>query len=115
MTMAKVENGSVVTVGLPDELKSLSPRQLRAKGWHLVVGTEKPRTNTAPGYKWSYGAKWSVEDGGVVGVWNEVQRPQPYPSWSWVDGEGWVPPVAKPDGDFRWDESNQEWVEEDFG
>ena len=41
------------------------------------------------------------------------QMPQPYPSWSWVDGEGWVAPKPKPEGDYYWDEDAGEWVEED--
>ena len=35
--------------------------------------------------------------------------PQPYPSWTLVDGE-WYAPIAKPEGDYYWDEDNEEWV-----
>jgi len=114
MTMAKVENGTVTQVGIPDELRSLGVRQLKNKGWHKVVDSAgKPTTKTDPGYHWVYGAEWSVEDGHVIGVWQVAKRPQPYPSWSFVEGEGWVAPVAKPDdgNDYYWDESEQKWAE----
>lgn len=114
MTMAKVENGSVTEVGLPEVLKSYGVRRLKSMGWYPVEGTPKPTTGTAPGYHWEYGASWSEQDGKVVGQWNEVQRPQLYPSWTWADGEGWVPPVAYPTdgGDYYWDEGAGDWLQD---
>jgi hypothetical protein len=49
---------------------------------------------------------------GVYGEWSETKQPQPYPSWTWADGEGWTPPVPYPDdgGEYRWDEGSGEWV-----
>lgn len=40
--------------------------------------------------------------------------PQPYPSWTWLDG-AWTAPVAYPDGEgwYSWDEDEQAWVEQD--
>lgn len=41
-----------------------------------------------------------------------VPRPeQPYPSWSWQNGQ-WTPPVPYPDDDggYMWDEDSQNWV-----
>ena len=36
--------------------------------------------------------------------------PQPFDSWT-LDAQGdWQAPVAKPDGDYAWDESAQQWV-----
>jgi hypothetical protein len=36
--------------------------------------------------------------------------PQPYASWT-LDAQGdWQPPVAKPEGDYAWDEATQAWV-----
>lgn len=113
MTMAKVENGSITQVGLPAELRSQPMSVLKAAGWKKIVGTAKPTDETQPGYRWEYGAEWLEEDGAVYGTWIEAQMPQPYPSWSWVDGEGWVAPVPQPDGDYYWDEDAGEWVEED--
>jgi hypothetical protein len=117
MTMAKVENGSVTEVGLPVNLRSFNRAQLKQMGWHKVVGTDKPTQATDPGYRWEYGATWSASEGKVYGTWQAKQRPQPYPSWAWVDGQGWVAPVAKPDDgkDYYWDESAQAWVEDDLG
>jgi len=112
MTMAKVENGSVTEVGLPINLRSFSRAQLRQMGWHKVVGTDKPTEAPSAGYQWAYGANWSEQNGVVYGTWSQAQRPQPYPSWSWVDGQGWVPPVAKPAGDYVWDENTQSWAED---
>ena len=34
----------------------------------------------------------------------------PYPSWQLDENYDWQPPVAKPDGDYTWDEDNEEWV-----
>ena len=116
MTMAKVENGEVTAVGLDPMLAGYSVKRLKAMGWYPVEGTEKPTEPTDPGYRYEYGASWSAQDGKVYGTWEAKQRPQPYPSWSWVDGEGWVAPVAKPDDgkDYYWDEGSQEWVESDL-
>ena len=116
MTMAKVEGGSVVQVGLPPELRQYSLKHLKNFGWHLVQGTAKPTAETKPGYCWRYGASWSENDGAVYGTWNEEKRPQPFPSWTWQDGEGWVPPVEMPDDghDYYWDEETQKWIKEEF-
>ena len=111
MTMAKVQDGQVVEVGLPENLKALTIRQLNSQGWVKVVGDPKPSDETAPGHHWTYGESWRVEGDVVYGEWSETKRPQPYPSWTWVEGEGWVPPVAKPDGDNVWDEDSQAWVQ----
>jgi hypothetical protein len=37
--------------------------------------------------------------------------PQPYPSWSldWEVGD-WFPPKPRPDGEWVWSESEQDWV-----
>jgi len=36
--------------------------------------------------------------------------PQPYPSWSLDEQCRWVPPVPRPEGLYRWDESTLSWV-----
>jgi len=112
MTMAKVENNEVTQVGLPSDLKSYSLNKLLSLGWHKVVGTDKPTDPVEPGYRYEYGAEWSAQDDVVYGTWQVKQRPQPYPSWFWVDGEGWVAPVAQPDDgqDYYWDEQTTDWV-----
>jgi len=117
MTMVKVENGSVSQVGLPAAERGADVPNLISAGWLPVKGTERPTETLEAGYQWTYGAPWSIEDGSVFGTWSKTQRPQPYPSWSWVDGQGWVAPVAKPDDgkDYSWDESAQAWVEDDLG
>ena len=37
--------------------------------------------------------------------------PQPFPSWSLDDNFDWQPPTPMPNGFYRWDETNLEWVE----
>ena len=115
MTMAKVETGGEITVGLPPELRSVGKKELRALGWQNVIGGPIPTDPVEPGYRHAFGEPYSVtEDGKIAGTWSVTQQPQPYPSWSWVDGEGWVPPVPKPSGNYVWDEEKQKWVASDF-
>jgi len=35
---------------------------------------------------------------------------QPYPSWTLDSNLVWQPPVAKPNGNFAWNEGTQSWV-----
>jgi hypothetical protein len=37
--------------------------------------------------------------------------PKPYASWSLDENYDWQPPVAKPEGEFYWDEEIGNWVE----
>jgi hypothetical protein len=79
------------------------------EGWLPVVRVERPETD--PGYMTVF-AGWVLTDEAVSESWDVVQRPQPYPSWSWVQGEGWQAPVPMPEGDgWQWDESAGEWVD----
>ena len=112
MTMAKVENGEITQVGLPSEERGTKLADLHKAGWLTIKGTARPTETPEAGYQWTYGAPWSVDGDSVTGTWSQTQRPQPYPSWSWVDDQGWVPPVPKPDGDYTWDEETQSWVAE---
>jgi hypothetical protein len=73
----------------------------------------------------SYRVRWSPDDAVTVSVWLDspvgriedshsftAPRPaQPYPSWTWADGQ-WTPPAAYPsDGaDYEWSEDAQEWL-----
>lgn len=115
MTMARVEAGQVVQVGVPDEMRPISRQALEQQGWLLVKGPRPPSTDPASGYRWEYGEPWTAHDDHVTGIWAQQQRPQPYPSWGWVDGEGWVPPTPMPDDgqSWRWDEGEQDWVLEE--
>lgn len=53
-------------------------------------------------------------------IWQEIEIPQPYPSWIKNEENIWVAPVPRPYGghDYRWDESEQDWYiytnKEDF-
>jgi len=117
MTMALVKNGAIEQVGLPAELRGMNVSSLAAKGWVKVQGSPKPDTAVDPGYMHSFGEPYTYADGAVTGTWSVQKRPQPYPSWSWVEGEGWVAPLPMPnDGkDYYWDESAQAWVESEMG
>jgi hypothetical protein len=61
------------------------------------------------------GGFWIVSDGDAgIGWTYDVELgfrpPQPYPSWSWVDGR-WSAPLPEPDGgDWFWDESSAAWL-----
>jgi len=35
--------------------------------------------------------------------------PQPYSSWTLDANHDWQPPVAKPEGNYEWDEQSQIW------
>ena len=112
MTMVLVKENEVKEVGLPNELRALSLMEIKAQGWVPLVGTEKPTDPVALGYQYVYGAPFVVEDGVATGTWSVEQRPQPYPSWNWVDGGGWVPPVPYPtDGkSYDWNEGTLTWL-----
>ena len=111
MTMALVKNNEVVEVGLPQELRSVGLSRLKAMGWKVVAGTV-PKESPDPGYMWVYGEPWALDGEFVVGVFTQVQQPQPYPSWTFEEGTGWVPPVPRPDGDgYEWDEDAQSWYQ----
>jgi hypothetical protein len=51
---------------------------------------------------------------GIGWLWDDENHraipPQPYPSWV-RSGWGWAAPVAKPEGDYYWNEDTQSWVE----
>lgn len=112
MTLALIKNDEIEQVGLPAEKRSLDARQLADEGWVKVQGSPKPDTPVDPGYYHAFGAPYAYADGEVTGTWTVQKRPQPYPSWTWVEGEGWVAPVPMPnDGqEYTWDEATQSWV-----
>jgi hypothetical protein len=67
MTMAKVKNDAVTEVGLSPELMGYPVKRLKGMGWYPVEGTEKPTDPVDPGYRYEYGAEWSVVEGKVYG------------------------------------------------
>lgn len=80
--------------------------------WVPVVRVERPES--APGYSRVFDG-WVITPDAVFESWSVVQRPQPYPSWSWVEGQGWQPPVPEPASSqfasWAWDEGARSWVE----
>lgn len=41
---------------------------------------------------------------------NYFYAPQPFPSWTRLNGN-WQPPTPQPEGNFYWDESTLSWIE----
>jgi hypothetical protein len=42
---------------------------------------------------------------------DEFVASQPFPSWTLDDNNDWQPPTPKPEGDYYWNEAEQEWIE----
>ena len=45
---------------------------------------------------------------------DNFSTPQPYPSWTLDDSCTWQPPIAKPEGSYKWNEETQSWDEDDL-
>ena len=91
MFVARIDDGVVTTVSVGDD----------ADWCATVFGGVWVATGQHVGIGWTYD-----EDG--------FRSPPPHPSWTW-DGERWIAPVPYPNGDgqWRWDEDGQAWVEVD--
>ena len=73
----------------------------------LKLGGVWKQTSYNNNYRKQYaGIGYEYDEDGDVFV-----SPQPYPSWSLDDDYDWQAPTAKPDGDYVWNEDEQEWVE----
>jgi len=72
MTMARVKDGEVVAVGLPNSLQKESKEKLYKQGWRKVKGTPKPEHNVE-GMAYVYGHPYSydAEEDTVYGTWIE--------------------------------------------
>ena len=81
----------------------------------VIVGTSEWATSRL-------GGTWIDTETKVGRGWTYSQEhgfrpPQPYPSWSWVDG-AWVAPVPYPDVDpnsetyYTWSEEQQNWIKQ---
>lgn len=90
-----------------DARPNMDPATYEGTGWLPVVRVERPATD--PGYMTVFSG-WVVSDAAVTESWDIAQRPQPFPSWSWVEGEGWVAPTPKPGDEYDWDEATESWV-----
>ena len=92
MFVARIDNGTVTQVTVGDD----------ADWCASTFGGVWVGTDQHVGIGWTH----SEQDG--------FRPPQPYPSWTWVDGS-WTPPVPYPDDDgfYTWDEDEQAWIEFD--
>lgn len=62
----------------------------------------------------SYNGKIRKQFAGVGFTFDEVRDefvlPQPYASWTLDENNDWQPPIAKPDGNYYWNEATQTWL-----
>lgn len=62
----------------------------------------------------SYNGKIRKQYAGIGFTYDPVAdvfiSPQPFASWTLDANHDWQPPTPKPDGDYIWNEENQEWV-----
>jgi len=81
MTMARVKNGEVIGVGLPDDLKDATPGRLHHYGWRKVVGTPKPNPSDlehgqelkeGEGYEYGGPYTYDTEEDVVYGGWRRT-------------------------------------------
>ena len=76
MTMARVRDGEVVEVGIPDRLSGKTRHDLHRDGWRPVQGTTKP-DNPTDGLRYVYGAPYVYDktEDTVYGTWSEKDVP----------------------------------------
>jgi hypothetical protein len=86
---ALIRDGVVVNVAVYDEDTSA--------GWLKAVKKHHDEVRVVD----QAGIGWTVEDDGL-------RPPSPFPSWTW-DGNAWVAPIEKPEGDHVWDEEAGAW------
>ena len=72
MTMARVKDGEVFAVGLPNSLQEEAKEKLYRQGWREVKGTLKPE-HSVEGMGYVYGSPYSydAEQDAVYGTWTE--------------------------------------------
>ena len=63
----------------------------------------------------SYNSNFRNKYAGIGDTWNEENnvfiKPKPFPSWSLDANFNWKSPVSYPEeGNYTWDEENQQWV-----
>lgn len=100
---AKIENNVVtaVIVTMDEDQDTFAERMLQETG-EIYVQT-------------SYNNNIRKQYAGVGFVYDPIAdvfiAPQPYPSWTLDNNFDWQPPVPKPDGLYRWDESTLSWID----
>jgi len=72
MTMARVKDGEVFAVGLPNSLREESKEKIYRQGWREVKGTPKPQ-HSLEGMGYVYGSPYSydAQEDAVFGTWVE--------------------------------------------
>lgn len=100
---AKIENNLVtaVIVTMDEDQDTFAERMLQETGETYV--------------QTSYNNNIRKQYAGVGFVYDPIAdvfiAPQPYPSWTLDNNFDWQPPVPKPDGLYRWDESTLSWID----
>jgi len=70
MTIAKVKDGEVVEVGLPDDLKDATSGRLHHYGWRPVKGLPKPTDGA--GYEYTAPYTYDADEDAVYGTWQQT-------------------------------------------
>jgi len=69
--MARIKEGQVVAVGLPDSLQSKEPNRLYALGWRQVKGLPKPTDGS--GYEYTHPFTYDADEDAVYGTWQQTK------------------------------------------
>jgi hypothetical protein len=94
---AKIENNLVVNIILADSEFIESGAVGNSDSW-----IDTTTCVNAP----SVGATWLAESNGF-------SHPQPWPNWIFDTATcEWMPPVARPDGQWFWDQHATKWIAE---
>jgi hypothetical protein len=70
MTMAKIRDGEVVEIGIPDDLKDATSGRLHHYGWRPVKGLPKPTDGAGHEYIAPY--TYDAEEDAVYGTWQQT-------------------------------------------
>jgi len=70
MTMAKIRDGEVVEIGIPDDLKDATSGRLHHYGWRPIKGLTKPTDSASYEYIAPY--TYDAESDVVYGTWQKT-------------------------------------------
>lgn len=105
------ENNNVIEVHVVNNAV-LDPENEEATGIAFLTEWSNGHTNWR---QTSYNNNFRKQYAGVNYFYDLVAdvfvAPQPYPSWSLDKNFDWNPPIAKPEGNYDWDESTLSWIE----
>ena len=107
---ARIENNKVVNVIVVHNnellVDGVENEQKGRDFCHNLLGGEWVQTSYNNNFRKHYAGVGFTYDS----VRDEFVATQPFPSWSLDSNNDWNAPTPKPEGDFRWDESNLSWI-----